>query len=71
MHDEVKAINHFKYGNPDEEEGLWSDHLVHGNYNLYAMLTFLFNMMLIHGICSKSMLLGTIVPIPKNKKIPL
>ncbi len=32
------------------------------------MLTLLFNMMLVHGVCPKSMLLGTIVPIPKNKK---
>ncbi len=32
------------------------------------MLTLLFNMMLVHGICPKSMLLCTMVPIPKNKK---
>ena len=32
------------------------------------MLTLLFNMMLVHGICPKSMLLGTMVPIHKNKK---
>ncbi len=25
-------------------------------------------MMLVHGICPKSILLGTMVPIPKNKK---
>ncbi len=48
--------------------GLWSDHLINGTHNLYVMLTLLFNMMLVHVICPKSMLLGTMVPIPKNKK---
>ncbi len=68
MHDVVKAINHLIYGKSDGEEGLWSDHLIHGTHNLYMMLTLLFNMMLVHGIGPKSMLLGTIVPIPKNMK---
>ncbi len=31
-------------------------------------MTLLFNRMLLHGICPKSMLLGTMVPISKNKK---
>ncbi len=61
MHDVVK------YDKSDGEEGLWSDHLIHGIHNLYVMLTLLFNMMIVHGICPKSMLLGTMVPIPKNK----
>ncbi len=52
VHDVVKAINHLKYGKCDGgEEGLWSDHLIHGTHNLYVMLTLLFNMMLVHGIC--------------------
>ncbi len=42
--------------------------MLHGTHNLYVMLTLSFNMMLVHGICPKSMLLGTMVPIPKNKK---
>ncbi len=68
VHDVVKAINHLKYGKSDGKECLWSNHLIHGTHNLYVMLTLLFNMMLVHGICSKLMLLGTMVPIPKNKK---
>ncbi len=68
VYDVVKAISHLKYGTSDGEEGLWSDHLIHGTHNLYVMLTLLFNIMLVHGICPKSMLLCTMVPIPKNKK---
>ncbi len=68
MHDIVKAINHLKYGKSDENEGLWSDHLIHGTHNLYVMLTFLFNMVLVHCIGNKLMFLYTMVPIPKNKK---
>ncbi len=34
-------------------------------------LTLLFNMMLVHGVCPKSMLHGTMVPIPKYKKMSL
>ncbi len=30
VHDVVKATNHLKYGKSDGEEGLWSDHLIHG-----------------------------------------
>ncbi len=41
---------------------------LHGTHNLYVMLTLLFNMMLVQGICPKSILLGTMVQIPKNKK---
>ncbi len=66
MYDVVKVINYLKYCTSDGEEGLWSDHLIHCTHNSYVMLTLLFNMMLVHGICPKSMLLGTMVSIPKN-----
>ncbi len=68
MHDVVKAINHLKYGTSDGEEGLWSGHLIHDTHNLYVMLTLLFNVMLVHGICPTSILLGTMVRICKNQK---
>ncbi len=70
VHDVVKAIHHLKYRKSDGEEGLWSDHLIH-DYNLYVMLTLLSNMKLVHDICPKSMLLGTMVPIHKNNKVSL
>ncbi len=44
---------------------------MHGTHDLYVMLTLLFNMILMHGICPKSMFLVTMVPIHKSKKTSL
>ncbi len=49
-------------------ERLYSDHLINGCDSLYVYLTMIFNAMLIHGISPESMLLGTMIPIPKNKR---
>ncbi len=66
LHDVVRAINDLKNGLSDGEDSLWSDNLIYDTHNVYVMLTLLFVMMLVHGIYSKSMLLGTMFPIPKN-----
>ncbi len=65
------SINHLQYGKSDMDEGLWYNHLILDTHNLYVMLTLLSNSMLVHGICPKSMLHGTMIPKPKNKKHPL
>ncbi len=69
VHDVGKAINHLKYGKSDGEEDLWSDHLIHGAHNLYVMLTHLFNMMLVHGICPKSILWFQYLRIRKRSSV--
>ncbi len=50
------------------KEALMSDNIIHGTHSLYVLLTIVFNAMLIHGVSPDSMILGTMVPIPKNKK---
>ncbi len=64
----IKGIGHLKHGKTDGTEGLYSDHLINGCDSLYVYLTMIFNAMLIHGISPESMLLGTMIPISKNKR---
>ncbi len=64
----IKGIGHLKHGKTDDSEGLYSDHLINGSYSLYVYITIIFNAMLIHDISPESMLLGTMVPIPKYKR---
>ncbi len=45
-----------------------SDNIFHGTHSLYVLLTIVFNTMLIHGVSPDSMILGSMVPIPKNKR---
>lgn len=62
------AINRLKLGKCDGEEGLNSDHIIHGPHLLTVMLTSVFNCMIVHGICPFSMIDGTMLPIPKCKR---
>ncbi len=64
----IKGIGHLKHGKTDGTEELYSDHLINGCDSLDVYLTVIFNAMLIHGISPESMHLGTMVPIPKNKR---
>ena len=57
-----------KLGKSDGEEGLNSDHIIHGPRILYLLLTVVFHSMLVHGHSPDSMLVGTMVPIPKDKR---
>ncbi len=68
--DLIKSLAHLKQGKTDGEEGLMSDNIIHGTHSLslYVLLTIVFNTMLIHGVSLDSMILGTMVPIPNNKK---
>jgi hypothetical protein len=65
--DVVSAIKRLKLGKSDGEEGLNSDHIINGPHLLYVFLTIIFNCMLIHGVSPDSMIIGTMVPIPKCK----
>ncbi len=66
--DVIKSVAHLKQGKTGGEEGLMSDNIIHGIHSLYVLLTIVFNAMLIHGVNPDSMILGTMVPILKNKK---
>ena len=55
-------------GKSDGEEGLSSDHIINGPRLLYVLLTMVFNSMQIHGVSPESMLVGTMIPIPKDRR---
>ena len=66
--DVINAIAHLKSGKSDGSEGLFFDHFVHGTHRFYVILSMLFTSMLPHGFSPISMILGTMIPIPKDKK---
>ena len=68
VHDVMNAVTHFKTGKFDGSEGLSIDHFVHRNRKLYVLLSILFTLFLRHGFSPNSMILGTMIPIPKDKK---
>ena len=68
VQDVKKAICKLKTGKSDGGEGLFSDHIIHGCHYLYVLLSMIFNAMLVHGEFPESMAMGTMVPIPKNKR---
>ncbi len=47
------------------EEGLYSDHLINAPHKLLVILCHIFNAIIILGICPNSMLICTMIPIPK------
>ena len=66
--DVVKAVEHLKHGKGDGYERLSSDNLINAPHSLFVMLTLVYNAMLVHGVSPESMILGTMVPIPKNRR---
>jgi hypothetical protein len=59
-------LKHYKY---DGNKGLISDCLIYGPKRLSVLLCMLFNMMVSHGTVPCDFLLGTMVPIPKDKSL--
>ena len=52
----------------DDSEGLFSDHFIHGTDLFYVILSILFTSMLSYRFSPNSMILGTMIPISKDKK---
>ena len=65
--DVANAVSHLKHGKGSGAEDMYSDHLINAPHILFVVLALLFNAMLIHGMSPDSMILGTMVPIPKCK----
>ena len=59
----IEGVQRLKLGKSDGEEGLNSDHIVHSPKILYV-----FNSMLVHWHSPDSMLVGTMVLLPKDKR---
>ena len=64
-------IKNLKKGKTDGNLGLYSDHIICGTDKLMSYIALLFNSMLIHGSSPENMCVGTMVPIPKGKRLNL
>ena len=71
INDVIDAVMHLKSGKSDGNEGLNSDSCIHGTNKLYAILALLFTSLLLHGYSPDSMILGTMIPIPKDTRTSL
>ncbi len=67
VEDVVNAAKHLKAGKSSSEEGLNSDHLINAPHRLIVILCRIFNIMIVYGMCLKSMLIDTMIPIFKVK----
>ena len=67
--DLTNAIKYISSGKADGNLGLFSDHVIQGDDMLYDYLTLLYNGMVIHGCSPSDMIVGTMIPIPKNKRL--
>ena len=62
------AVDHFKSGKGDGFEGLCSDHVFNGTNILYVFFIYYIHFnFLSHGFIPDSWILGTMIPIPKDK----
>ena len=64
-----RIVNGLKKGKADGNIGFFSDHVIHGTPKLFRFMSVLINCMMIHGISPRDLLVGTIIPIPKNKRL--
>ena len=64
----IEGVQRLKLGKSDDEEGLNSNHIIHVSKILFVLLAIIFNSMLVHGFSPDSLLVGTMVPIPKDKR---
>ena len=47
---------------------IFSDHFLHATHRLYVILSILYTWFLSHGFSPDSIIMGTMIPIPKNRK---
>ena len=64
----LAGVQRLKLGKWDGEEGLNCNHIIHGPKILFVLLALIFNSMLVHCFSPDSMLVGTMVHIPKGKR---
>ncbi len=69
INDINNAIKQIKSNKSDGYLGLYSDHFINGTDKMYELLVKLYNGMLTHGCSPQNILVGTLFPIPKNKRV--
>ena len=62
-----KCVNCMEHGKK-EENGIFSNHIIHGTEKLFKALTLLYNGMLIHGVSPSELLRGTMCHFRKIKE---
>ena len=62
-----KCVNCMKHGKK-EEHGIFSNHIIPGTEKLFKALTWLYNDMRIRGVSPSELLIGTMVPLQKDKR---
>ncbi len=66
--DVFNSVQRLKTGKSDGVEVLFSDHIIHGPHLLFVLLTNIINCMVVHVISPESIIIGTMVTIPKCKR---
>ncbi len=66
--DVFNSIQRLKTGKAGGVKCLFSDHIIHGPHLLFVLLANIINCMLVNDISPESMIIGTMVPIPKCKR---
>ena len=64
----IKSVDKLKSGKSDEDS-IYSDHIINGTPKLFGLFTRMFNAMLVHGSCPLNMVNGTMIPIPKGRRV--
>ena len=64
----INGVNGLNKHKSDGDAGLFSNNLIFGPNRLYVYLSLLYSTVMIHGYMPDSLLLSTIVPIPKNTR---
>ena len=62
-------IKRLKSGKSDGGLGVFSDNIINGTEKLFEYLTYLFNSTIVHCVAPTEMLTGTMIPIPKGKRL--
>ena len=57
-----------KKGKSDGTSGIFSDHFLHATNRFYVILSILYTLFLSPGFRPDSIIIGTMIPIPKNRK---
>ena len=66
--DVINVMSHLENGESDGSEGLFSDHFLHATHRFYVILSILYTLFLSHDFSPNSIIMGTMIPILKNRK---
>ena len=64
----IDAAGNMKCGKSSDDDGIQAEHILNAPLNLLTRITTLFNFMLIHAFVPNQFLLGTIIPIIKDRQ---